>query len=197
MDLNVLPSQRRRLATHIGLDARGSRSASRGMSVSAPNTSQRLTRPPFCCATQSFQAEVDVNTPVELSSLVSSTDLPLREGEERDKRERFYLTTAINYTNGEGCESESLTYSSVGQRSRASLVGSLCTIALRSASRTCVCRCTLLCMGRVYVGPLMYVYARCSCHIYTFDKRQSSSRKNKKIASFGRFTARHMSFFLI
>ncbi|CAM9158865.1 unnamed protein product [Ectocarpus sp. 8 AP-2014] len=46
-------------------------------------------------------AEVDVNTPVELCSLVSSTDLPLREGEEQDKRERFYLTTAINYTNGE------------------------------------------------------------------------------------------------
>lgn len=46
-----------------------------------------------------IQAEVDVNTPVELSSLVSSSDLPLREGE--GERKPFYLTTAINYTNGE------------------------------------------------------------------------------------------------
>lgn len=45
------------------------------------------------------QAEVDVNTVVEVASLVSSADLPLRDGEE--ERERFYLTTAINYTNGE------------------------------------------------------------------------------------------------
>lgn len=55
----------------------------------------------------SHQAEVDVNTPVDVASLVSSGDLPARErqGQEadagvEDERERFYLTTAINYTNG-------------------------------------------------------------------------------------------------
>ncbi len=46
-----------------------------------------------------------MNTPVDLSSLVSANDLPLLEGEgegqTEDERERFYLTTAINYTNGE------------------------------------------------------------------------------------------------
>lgn len=53
------------------------------------------------------QAEVDVNTPFDVSSLVSSADLPVRERqgqaqetEAEDGRERFYLTTAINYTNG-------------------------------------------------------------------------------------------------
>lgn len=39
-----------------------------------------------------------MNTAVEVSSLVSSSELPAREGE--GERERFYLTTAINYTNG-------------------------------------------------------------------------------------------------
>lgn len=51
----------------------------------------------FFCA---GQAEVDVNTSVDVSSLISSANLPLREGEAEDERERFYLTTAINYTNG-------------------------------------------------------------------------------------------------
>lgn len=57
-----------------------------------------LSFPPF----PPHQAEVDVNISVDVSSLVSSADLPLREagaGAE-DGRERFYLTTAINYTNG-------------------------------------------------------------------------------------------------
>eukprot|EP00752_Nemacystus_decipiens_P011387 g10117.t1 len=49
------------------------------------------------------KAEVDVNISVDVSSLVSSADLPVRGGEAgaEDSRERFYLTTAINYTNGD------------------------------------------------------------------------------------------------
>ena len=56
-------------------------------------------------APPSHQAEVDVNISVDVSSLVSSADLPVREGEagEENGRERFYLTTAINYTNGAVC----------------------------------------------------------------------------------------------
>lgn len=57
-----------------------------------------------------YQAEVDVNISVEVSSLVSSADLPVRKGAgadedagTEDERERFYLTTAINYTNGAAC----------------------------------------------------------------------------------------------
>lgn len=45
------------------------------------------------------QSEVEANMEVDLASLVSSSNLPLRKGE--SERERFYLTTAINYTNGE------------------------------------------------------------------------------------------------
>lgn len=52
-----------------------------------------------------YQAEVDVNISVDVSSLVSSANLPERErqgadADAEDGRERFYLTTAINYTNG-------------------------------------------------------------------------------------------------
>lgn len=49
-----------------------------------------------------------MNTVVEVSSLVSSSDLPPREGE--GEGERFYLTTAINYTNGERALDNSNTF---------------------------------------------------------------------------------------
>lgn len=45
------------------------------------------------------QSEVVAKMEIDTAALVSSKDLPPREGE--GDRENFYLTTAINYTNGE------------------------------------------------------------------------------------------------
>lgn len=45
-----------------------------------------------------LQSEITANMSIDPAELFSSSDLPVREGDA--ERERFYLTTAINYTNG-------------------------------------------------------------------------------------------------